>query len=55
MWVDVLLLLVAVLPLLVENQSDRSHSGSNELAVPEEFPILSPIRIEAAPAGQPRQ
>jgi hypothetical protein len=55
MWVEALLLLAAVLPLLVESKCNGPRDEPNTFVAPEQFPILSPIQIEAARASQPRQ
>jgi hypothetical protein len=55
MWMDVLLLLIAVLPLIAENRPDALRAGATAFGAPEQRPILSTIQIEASPASQLRR
>ena len=54
-WTDVLLLLVAVLPLMVESKCGERSAEAVALELPDEGPILLPVRIEATPASLPRR
>jgi hypothetical protein len=51
MWMDVLLLLAAVLPLMAERQSGGRKPEAVALELPGDVSIPLPVQIEAAPAS----
>ena len=51
MWMDVLLLLVAVLPLVVEGEAGGRSVEAVAPGLPDEPPIPLPVRTEAVPAS----
>jgi len=54
MWMDLLLILAAVFPLILERGRVPQRTGAVPFELPHRLPIL-PVRPEAAPASRPRQ
>ncbi len=55
MWMDLVLILVAVLPLFAEGKSRPRSSESVAFRLADQTPKFSLVRLEAAPTGRPRQ